>query len=104
PPPVPQLILGLNEKVQAAAAAARREEQERAQRIQRMLEEQRQKTRAMRQRRDRAQAETDRLDSEFFANQDKEADLQERLELQQGNLGELFGVTRQVAGDASTTL
>jgi biopolymer transport protein ExbB len=55
-------------------------------------------------RKDRAQAELDRLDRAWTNNEDTIADLSERLELQKGNLGELFGVTRQVAGDASTTL
>lgn len=104
PPPVPEEIAKLPDLVRAFVAAQQREERERAARFQRRLEEQRERTRAMTARRNRAQAETDRLDEEWNRNEALFLELSERLELQQGNLGELFGVTRQVAGDASTTL
>jgi biopolymer transport protein ExbB len=51
--------------------------------------------------RDAAQAQSDRLSAQFDANELKLNELETLLDSRQGNLGELFGVTRQVAGDTS---
>jgi biopolymer transport protein ExbB len=48
-----------------------------------------------------AKARSDNLSSQFDANEVTLADLETKLKAREGNLGELFGVTRQVAGDAS---
>lgn len=48
-----------------------------------------------------AKARSDSLSSQFDANEVTLADLETKLKAREGNLGELFGVTRQVAGDAS---
>ena len=48
-----------------------------------------------------AKARSDNLSKQFDANEVTLADLETKLKAKEGNLGELFGVTRQVAGDAS---
>jgi biopolymer transport protein ExbB len=48
-----------------------------------------------------AKARSDNLSKQFDANEVILADLETKLKAKEGNLGELFGVTRQVAGDAS---
>lgn len=56
------------------------------------------------QRRARADARSKALDNEWNANDQRIQDMQALLHQYQGNLGELFGVTRQVAGDAMSVL
>ncbi|WP_455220489.1 MotA/TolQ/ExbB proton channel family protein [Kaarinaea lacus] len=46
------------------------------------------------------QARSDKLKSQFNANEKKLAELEKELHLRIGSLGELFGVVKQVAGDA----
>jgi biopolymer transport protein ExbB len=55
-------------------------------------------------RRNTASARSDALDREWEGNEQRITELNELLTQHQGNLGELFGVTRQVAGDAANTL
>jgi biopolymer transport protein ExbB len=57
-----------------------------------------------RRERDAAQAESDRISAAFDANEKKLDELETRLDSRQGNLGELFGVTRQVATDLSAVV
>ncbi|MCI0507479.1 MAG: MotA/TolQ/ExbB proton channel family protein [Gammaproteobacteria bacterium] len=45
------------------------------------------------------QARSDKLKSQFNANEKKLAELEKELHLRMGSLGELFGVVKQVAGD-----
>ncbi len=52
--------------------------------------------------RDAAQARSQQLSARFDANELELNDLETLLEAREGNLGELFGVTRQVAGDVSS--
>jgi biopolymer transport protein ExbB len=54
--------------------------------------------------RDAAQAESDELSARFDANELKLNELETLLDSRQGNLGELFGVTRQVAGDVTSVM
>ncbi len=56
------------------------------------------------QRRTRADARSKALDTEWNANDQRIQDMQALLHQYQGNLGELFGVTRQVAGDSASVL
>ena len=49
-------------------------------------------------------ATTTALSARFDANEKRVVELQKLLTEHQGNLGELFGVTRQVAGDAASEL
>jgi biopolymer transport protein ExbB len=55
-------------------------------------------------RRNAAEARSNALDRAWNENEQKIADTRTLLTESQGNLGELFGVTRQVAGDAATVL
>ena len=55
-------------------------------------------------RRNRAEARSKALDEEWNRNDAHVAEMRNLLQQYQGNLGELFGVTRQVAGDAATVL
>ena len=51
-----------------------------------------------------AKARSDSLSAQFDANEVTLADLETKLKSREGNLGELFGVTRQVAGDSSAIM
>lgn len=55
-------------------------------------------------RRNNAEARSNALDRQWNENEQRIAETNQLLSERQGNLGELFGVTRQVAGDSSTTL
>ncbi len=79
--------------MQQKEAAARRD-----------LAAQQEATRQMRARRDRAEAYSQELDRRWEANEARISEITALLEQHQGNLGELFGVTRQIAGDASGVL
>ncbi len=54
--------------------------------------------------RNAAEAHSNSLSQRFDLNQVRADELEELLKQHQGNLGELFGVTRQVAGDAASAL
>jgi biopolymer transport protein ExbB len=56
------------------------------------------------QRRAAAEARSNALDKTWNENEKRIAEINNLLKQRQGNLGELFGVTRQVAGDAANTL
>jgi len=51
-----------------------------------------------------AEAESSSLSAQYDANELRINELNELLRQRQGNLGELFGVTRQIAGEVSNTL
>lgn len=68
------------------------------------LEEQQQRTREMIARRDRAEAYGQELDRQWEANEQSIREITTLLRQHEGNLGELFGVTRQIAGDAAGVL
>ncbi len=55
-------------------------------------------------RRNRAEARSNALSAEFDQRSKRIEEMRELLHQYQGNLGELFGVTRQVAGDSATVL
>lgn len=55
-------------------------------------------------RRAKAEANSNALDAQWNANDARIKEMKELLHQHQGNLGELFGVTRQVAGDSATVL
>ena len=54
--------------------------------------------------RNAAEANSNALSRQFDANEARIKELKLLLEQHQGNLGELFGVTRQIAGDAANVL
>ena len=56
------------------------------------------------QQRKSAEAQSQQLSAQYDANDKEIAALGQTLRDRAGNLGELFGVTRQVAGDTATTL
>jgi biopolymer transport protein ExbB len=68
------------------------------------LEEQQRLVREATRMRDEAEALSTRLDNQYMANEQRIAELNELLTIGQGNLGELFGVTRQIAGEAAGQL
>ncbi|MDN5870648.1 MAG: hypothetical protein L0H73_08030, partial [Nitrococcus sp.] len=86
-------------RAQEAAIAARRERAARQK-----LEEQQQLLREALARREAAEARTHVLDRQWKKNDARIAELGELLVQHQGNLGELFGVTREVAADAAGVL
>lgn len=55
-------------------------------------------------RRQRADNRTKALDAEWTANDARITEFKDLLRQREGNLGELFGVTRQIAGDAANVL
>src|SRR5690606_28535725 len=55
-------------------------------------------------RRNAAEKRSTELNNEWDANDARIKEMTALLEQRQGNLGELFGVTRQIAGDAAGTL
>ena len=57
-----------------------------------------------RQARDAARARRDELQTAFDGNEDRLAELETELEQRTGEFGEVFGVIRQVAGDARSTI
>jgi biopolymer transport protein ExbB len=68
------------------------------------LREQERLTKEQVDRRNRAEANSQALDRRWEANEKTISETSELLRQHEGNLGELFGVTRQIAGDASGVL
>ena len=100
----PETLQQLLEQVEQAAGREARIDQQRLQEFrqqraqqQRLLEEARAELRAQEQR-------SDRLNNEFDANERELAELSTTLNERMGNLGELFGVVRQIAGDMRSTI
>jgi len=86
------------------AADERRVAQEREQRFRAELQKQERATQEAVTRRNNAEARGNALDKQWNDNEKVRAEKEELLKQHQGNLGELFGVTRQVAGDAANQL
>lgn len=70
----------------------------------RAMEEQERRYQEARAKRDEAEALGNRLSNQYDQNEVRIEEMTTLLELHQGNLGELFGVTRQIAGDAAGVL
>ena len=98
------LLNGLAPAVQKSRQEERKTAQEREARFRAAFQRQQKKTADAVARRNAAEARGNALDREWNANEAKIKEVTELLQQRQGNLGELFGVTRQVAGDAATTL
>lgn len=96
------------EDILAKIRAERTNEQniarEREARFRNDMEEQRKLTQKVQADKNVADARTKRLDAQYADNEKRIKELKALLEVNQGNLGELFGVTRQVAGDALNIL
>ena len=92
----------LTELLQAArqeATKVSRENRERLRRFEAERNNQRALLRQAKADRDAAQRQADRLKALFDNNERKLDDLQDTFRIQSGNMGEMFGVVRQVAGD-----
>lgn len=95
-----QLLNEVRETMQQEQVVNREREQEFVQqrnRQQQLLQEARQELQ-------RLEARSDELKNQFDENERRLAELETTLQERLGNLGELFGVVRQVAGDVAGTL
>ena len=91
-------------KIRAERAAEQATSRERETRFRNDMEEQRKLNAKAQADKSAAEARTKRLDGSYAENEKKIKELNELLKVNQGNLCELFGVTRQVAGDTLTDL
>jgi len=89
---------------QQEARAVSQENQERLRRFESERNNQRALLRQARADRDAAQRQADRLKASFDNNERQLEDLQDTFRIQSGNMGEMFGVVRQVAGDVKGTI
>jgi biopolymer transport protein ExbB len=107
PPAAPPSQVQLNtlrQSVQRLREQERQLAQQREQRFRAALQEAERAAQAATQRRNAAEARSNALDRAWNDNEQRIAETTALLTERQGNLGELFGVTRQVAGDAATML
>ena len=110
PPPqqaAPQSQIQLNslrQSVQRLREQERQLAQQREQRFRAALQQAERAAQEATQRRNAAEARSAALDRAWNENEQRIAETTTLLTERQGNLGELFGVTRQVAGDAATVL
>jgi biopolymer transport protein ExbB len=103
--PQPKVQLStLSQYVQRLREDERRLSQERTQRFRAELQKKERQAQEAVARRNAAEQRSNQLDKQWMANEAKIAELQGLLKDHEGNLGELFGVTRQVAGDAANVL
>ena len=103
--PAPQVSLQtLAQQVQRLRDEERRIGQERLTRFRNEQQRQERLAQEAVARRNAAEQRSTALDRQWTANEGRIAELTELLRQHEGNLGELFGVTRQVAGDAATEL
>ena len=101
----PQVELSsLRQAVQRLRDQERQLAQEREQRFRAELQRVERQAQEATQRRNAAEARSNALDRQWTENEQTIAETNTLLTERQGNLGELFGVTRQVAGDAATVL
>ena len=101
----PAVDLGnLRQSVQRLRDQERQLAQEREQRFRAELQRQERLAQEAVQRRNAAEARSNALDRAWNANEQRISEVQTLLNERLGNLGELFGVTRQVAGDAATVM
>lgn len=94
----------LEGKVQALRESEAKLAQQRIAEARKELQDQQRREREQVDRRNRAEDRSHALDKQWENNEKRIKEMTALLEQRQGNLGELFGVTRQVAGDAAGTL
>jgi biopolymer transport protein ExbB len=99
-----QVFQQLQQQIQQMQAREAELLQQKEAEARRELAEQQEQTRQAIARRDRAEAYSQELDRRWEANEARIEEITALLEQHQGNLGELFGVTRQIAGDAAGVL
>ncbi len=97
--PRPTTADELLEEVLKGWQVTKREDAERERRFLNAREDQRQMLADAKAREARAEAKSQALEKEYQEKEVTIAELEEALEQRMGNLGELFGVTRQIAGD-----
>jgi biopolymer transport protein ExbB len=95
-----QLLQQVREARSAAAAANKQREQE----FLANRDQQKQKLQAAKEDYQRENARSDRLKAQFDQNEKDLTQLNETLQTRTGNLGEVFGVVRQVAGDTKSVI
>lgn len=95
-----QLLNEVRQTMQQESVVNREREQEFAQ----QRNQQRQLLQQARNELQQLEARSDQLKNEFDENELQLAELETTLQERMGNLGELFGVVRQVAGDVAGTL
>jgi biopolymer transport protein ExbB len=91
-------------KIRAERAVEQQTSRDREARARGDMEEQRKLNAKAQADKNTADARTKQLDSTYAVNEKKIRELNDLLKVNQGNLGELFGVTRQVAGDSLSEL
>ena len=89
---------------QREARTVSQKNQERLRRFETERNNQRALLRQARADRDAAQRQADRLKALFDNNERQLEELQDTFRIQSGNMGEMFGVVRQVAGDVKGTI
>ncbi len=94
----------LLEEVRAGRAAQREANRAREAEFRRRKQEQAQLLAEARSTREALERRSVQLEADFQRNESELEELEERLESRLGNLGELFGVVRQVAGDTRAHL
>jgi biopolymer transport protein ExbB len=99
-----QVFTQLQQQIQEMRAREAQLLRDKEAQARRELAEQQELTRQAIARRDRAEAYSQELDRRWEANEARIEETTALLEQHQGNLGELFGVTRQIAGDAAGVL
>jgi len=104
PPPQSTVLRDLDKYVQRLRDDEKRLAQEREARFRAELQRVEKQAQDATARRNAAEARSNALDKQWMANEAKIAELSGLLKQHEGFLGELFGVTRQVAGDAATVL
>ncbi|HVY64897.1 MAG TPA: MotA/TolQ/ExbB proton channel family protein [Gammaproteobacteria bacterium] len=97
-------LTDLRQMVQKLRDDERRQSQERLNRFRAEQQRAERRTQDALARRNAAEARSNSLDKQWNDNEKRIAEIQTLLKQREGNLGELFGVTRQVAGDAANVL
>jgi biopolymer transport protein ExbB len=97
-------IADLRPAVQKLRDDERRVSQERLTRFRAEQQKAERQAQEATQRRNAAEARSNSLDKAWNENEKRIAEINNLLKQRQGNLGELFGVTRQVAGDSANVL
>ncbi|WP_072669151.1 MotA/TolQ/ExbB proton channel family protein [Vibrio injensis] len=95
---------GLTEQTQNESRVQRSHNVQREATFQKTEQQLRDERKALIAQRDRLQAEADKLSTRFSQNENSLARLEEKLRLETGSLGEIFGVVRQNGKELQATL
>jgi len=100
-PTAAETLEDMRDAVRELQEEQNRIQNERLERFRRERQEAEQRANTELRRRNEAEARGRQLESRYDANEEAILLAEQRLRLNEGNLGELFGVTRQVAGDVA---